>query len=374
MSQPLTNDGLHAVFLFIAELLGLKEPTEDLKAKAGMTAYLNNSLVSLDYSIEDDRKDAHENIWLTRMYAKLDEVFGFTGLVGPILKGRNPNLYELDRKSIKWDIPIELDASASMLQYIGILLNDYRLLDITNVLGDTLKDPWSYEGVPRASFKAVATPRLYGSSRASHELLSSKAIKFTLAELSAINAELSSGALGLADQFKELIINYCKPRETMQVKVFNEEFTIECNRYKHIGERTIQYDIYDTETKAVRRIQHTTTKSVPDLEQFRRYFMTLLVHNLDSQVADKVIGKVMAKYGWGIDIHDAFIVHPNAAKDVRAWYAECIEDIYANRKQILSDYFNSIGISGEAQAQWSTIQSMVVPVQGAFKCNPMALK
>lgn len=82
----------------------------------------------------------------------------------------------------------------------------------------------------------------------------------------------------------------------------------------------------------------------------------------------------MDKYGWGIDIHDAFIVHPNAALDVRRWYTAELTKIYENRTSILTNYFASIGIGAEAQAQWNKVKELVQPVQGAFKANLMALK
>lgn len=98
------------------------------------------------------------------------------------------------------------------------------------------------------------------------------------------------------------------------------------------------------------------------------------MHNLDSQVANSVISKVMDKYNWGIDIHDAFIVHPNAARDVRRWYSQELTNIYNNRHTILANYFKSINIGPEAQAHWDRLTQLVVPVTGAFKANPMALK
>ena len=160
----------------------------------------------------------------------------------------------------------------------------------------------------------------------------------------------------------------------MTPTIMGETFTIECNRYKNVGDTTTKYDIYDTITHSVRRITHTSTRKEADLEQFRRYFVTLLIHNLDSQVANRVIAKVMHKYNWGIDIHDAFIIHPNAARDTRRWYASELTSIYHNRHTILSDYFQSIGIGAEAQAHWDRVMSLVQPVSGAFKANLMALK
>ena len=82
----------------------------------------------------------------------------------------------------------------------------------------------------------------------------------------------------------------------------------------------------------------------------------------------------MAKYGWGIPIHDAFLVSPAAAADVRTWYAEELTKIYADRKQILGDYFKSINITGAAKSQWDDLNAKIKPVKGIFRVNHMALK
>lgn len=87
-------------------------------------------------------------------------------------------------------------------------------------------------------------------------------------------------------------------------------------------------------------------------------------HNVDSQIANVVISKVMEKYGWGIPIHDALIISPAAAADVRKWYGEELEALYANRKEILKEFFKSIGITGASQEQWDTLQSKVHPLEG----------
>ena len=84
--------------------------------------------------------------------------------------------------------------------------------------------------------------------------------------------------------------------------------------------------------------------------------------------------KVMKKHGWAIPIHDAAIVSPAVAADVRMWYAEELDKIYADRNRILEDYFNSIGITSAAKSQWQDLQKKVVPFEGEFKTSLMALK
>lgn len=368
-----TTKGVYAVLLFIAELNGFKEGTKLVKAQAGAKAYQTRLLHDLDPTTEDGRKDYHENFWLQRLYNQLDDYFADSDL--DITQASYEQLLTPFESTHKWSVPIELDASASMLQWLGVLLNDERLMSMTNVIGDTLSDPWKFDGIPRTQFKHAATPMLYGSSRACHELWKDKKHDFTYAQVQAFNQELSSGALGLANAFKEFLITNCKPTEFMTLHVFNEQFRVECNRHTHVGEETKTYYLFDTIEAKLRKVHHTTTKSVPDLEQFRRYFVTALIHNLDSQAANYVVGKAFDKYGWVIDIHDAFIVCPEAAADIRAWYAEFMELVHANRDTILANYFTSIGIGAESQAAWDSVKAMIHNYNYTqFRVSPMALK
>lgn len=257
---------------------------------------------------------------------------------------------------------------------MGILLGDKRLMEMTNVIGDTLEDPWKLEGMPRKMLKTAATPMLYGSSQTCHELWQDSSISYTAEDIELYSKEMADGAFGVANLLKEFIINNADPKTEMNVKIWNEMFSISCNRFRNVGEKTRAYKIWDSIDEQYNIVLHTDTKRVPDLEQFRRYFMTLLVHNLDSQVANTVIGKVMDKYGWGIPIHDAFLVSPAAAADVRKWYTEELGKIYMDRNQILTDYFQSIGITGAAISQWNTLKSKIVPADTWININPMALK
>ena len=256
MRHKATTKGATAIFLFIAELNGYKTGTEADKVNYGQQCWLSTKLHDHDYSKEDDRSEANENIWLQRLYNELDSYYQLSPTLGNIFKqrvlnGKQPfaTIIANPDHNYEWTTPIELDASASMLQYIGILLNDRRLMSMTNLIGSTLSDPWAFAGIPRTMFKHAATPMLYGSSRACHELWQDKGHAYSLEQVRLFNEELTSGALGVANQFKEFIINNCKPTATMQLHVFDEQFTVECNRYRNVGEQTLRYDIYDTETR-----------------------------------------------------------------------------------------------------------------------------
>ena len=368
MRNIATKQGKEASLLFVAELNGFKEGTVDSKLAYGMQCYESNKLHPIDLDTESGRKELHENIWLERIYAELAEYDNYV-----IECALAEQLGESKPEPLMWSVPLELDAAASMIGYEGCLLGDERLLTMTNMHGSTLSDPWHLEGMSRLHVKSAATPLLYGSSQTVSSLWQDKKLDYTLDQLKIFQRELNTGALGLANDFKEFIIRNCKPKETMQVEIWNDKFTIECNRFTHIGDVTVSYSIYDSVTGKIKTIHHTKTKNVADLDQFRTYFVTLLIHCLDSQVASNVAKKVYDKYQWVLDIHDAFIVCPEAASDVRKWYAEEMDKIYSNRQDILARYFKSIGIGPEANAQWLDLQDKVKPVAN-FKCQPMVLK
>lgn len=370
-----------AIFLHIAEMNGYREGSTESKIKYGMCMWSENRIHEPNLETEKGRSELHECMWLQRHYKQLDEFFQIKPFtLANIYKRRigrgDYSALQLlvPRTDYQWPVPVELDASASMLQYMGLLLGDVRLTNMTNVTGDRLSDPWASGSMSRTMFKHAATPLLYGSSQLCSKLWQDKGHAFTWEQVVAFNNELKDGALGIANQLKEFIIHNCNPEPVMALTVWNETFRVECNRYKHKGETTKAYRFYDSRRDLNETILHTSTVKVPDLEQFRRFFVTALVHNLDSQVADRVTSKLMDKYNWGISIHDAFLCSPSAADDVRSWYAEELMAIYTNRKQILTDYFRSIGITQAALGQWNQLMAKVHPLPETFTINAMALK
>jgi hypothetical protein len=366
---------VNAIMLFVAELTGSFKPgsgTKEDKIKCGQDDYICNNLHELDLTNEQDRKDLHENVWLERFYEELDDYFEIEGIRS--LRALSIAAEAYRKETYKWTLPLELDASASLLQYMGVLLNDRRLMEMTNVIGDTLQDPWKLDGMPRAMLKEAATPMLYGSSMLCSDLWNKAGMKHGPKDIELYSNEMSSGPFGLVNMFKEFLIHQCSPKSSMTVKIGTDSFGINCNRFRNVGEKTKAYKIWDSTTETYNLVLHTDTKKVPDLEQFRRFFVTLLIHNLDSQVMNNVMAKAMKKYGWAIPIHDAAVVSPAAAHDVRVWYAEELEYIHANRKTILAEYFKSIGITAAAKEQWEAIKDKVVQFEGDFKCSSMALK
>jgi len=347
-------DTKFAVYLFIAELLGMKEAdNEDAKASFGYSSYVARTLPELNLSNEDDRKELHELIWLERLYVELDALNAHTSIA-----------------PFQWTVPIELDFGASMLQIEGALLNDLNLLTITNAIEGPITDPWKVDKLTRPMVKFAATPYLYGSSAPVRDLWTkNKITNYTAEQVGIMNYELNSGKYTLANQFKNLIIDNVQPQENMTVTVWNDTFNIECNRYRRVGDYTKRYPIYSTDSSSVEAIAHTHTSSVPDLNQFRRYFATLLVHGVDSQIADYVA----LNSEWCLTIHDAFIVSPVHALRTRRLAASQLELVNKNRESIINNYFRSINIKRNAIKEWNELMVNVTPVVD-FKCAMTALK
>lgn len=145
------------------------------------------------------------------------------------------------------------------------------------MLGTELTDAWDIKGIQDRNQAKVIMRTIYGSSASCEDMWKAKHIKFTAEDVAAYNQALVNGEIAVGDRFSKFIINNVKPQETMQVKIGKDKFTIECNRYRNIGETTKIYDLWDTHSESIPRIHHTDTVKVPDLDQFRRYFVTLLI-------------------------------------------------------------------------------------------------
>ena len=375
------KEEVNAVMLFIAELTGSFKAgsgTVEDKIKCGQHNYIANYLPNLDLEEEEDRKELHEVIWLERLYKELDRYFelpqGKTNEGNSKMRSTCIAIDWYKDTSFDWTVPIEVDATSSMCQIIGVLLNDKRLMSMTNVIGETLEDAWKVAGMNRNMLKKAATPQLYGSSQSCHTLWQDAGISYTKDDIELYTKEMADGPFGLANLFKEFVINNCNPKPEMEIKLWQDTFTISCNRFRNVGEKTKAYKIWDSIEEKYQVVLHTDTKKVPDLKQFKRFFVTCMVHGIDSQIMNTVTEKVIDKYSWGIPIHDAIVISPAAAADTRKWYAEELEKIYENRNQILTDYFKSIGINNAAKSQWDTLKSKVVPFEGEFKASYMALK
>ena len=358
--------------LFIAELNGYGKGTAIGKLEYGIQCYANRKLHTLNLAREADRGELHENIWLERLYDELDDVHGVSTPEERVLA---LNLDTVSN-STQWTVPLECDATASMLQIMGALLGSKSLLSMTNCIvdNDELDDAWGViDGVPRLAVKTIMTPRLYGSSVEPIELLAAESKLEGHDIHSYANKIMNSPAYKLADMFKEFILAHVQPHNEMELHVWDEKFTVRCNHYKQVGEYTKYYKAWDTTDNKEKMFRNVHTKQVADLKRFVRYFVTGLIHNLDSQIADAVSEKISEKYGWIICIHDAYLIPAQAADDCKKWYAEKLTEVYENRSTILTNYFKSIGIGAKAARDWQRLVEHIDKVD-SFVCSPYALK
>lgn len=163
-----------------------------------------------------------------------------------------------------------------MIQFIGVLTNDYEYMHRTNILGEELQDIWTVEGVTRKAIKKALTPKLYGSSQSVKQLWDKNKIEYTQKQLNYVNSLIEKGLFANANKFKEFIINNVKPETSMFIKIWNDEFYIECNRFKWEETTRKTYPVYTSSQGQVKSLVREV-QLTPDVNQFKRYFVTLLI-------------------------------------------------------------------------------------------------
>ena len=317
-SKPLTKEGFDAVYAAIAELNGYRGKNYEDKVQNGIAMYINREMPDINKMHEaNDYSDLHVIIWLSRIYDGLDNY---------------------DEK-IGWNIPIELDALASMLQLTAVLTNDHEYMRRTNMIGTQFNDAWSVPYCSRNHVKKAVTPKLYGSNTEPKELWDRNKLSYSQEQLNKISEEIRTGLYANANSFKDFIIGKVKPKASMEVNIWGQKFTIECNRFKPGRTTEKTYWIFTSAQNLMKKVVHHSGL-IPDLDQFKRYFQTLLLHHLDSRIADTIC----AEMDWVLPNHDAFTVHPNDASKVREIYTRELYKVYKERRKILFNYFTSIGI------------------------------
>lgn len=378
-----TQIGLESKLMFVAQLLGFKNGSKQCKIDQGWNQYLTETFHECDYS-DETAEEVFENIWLTRLYQDLDNAFGNSfklkiykqrakaGVTLPI---------NLPIVKYKWSVPIEIDMSASVLGYIGLLLNHKPFLDRCNITPGDLTDAWAHDVITnRKQFKSIMR-QCYGSQMSASDMWNEMQIAHTYEEVQAFNKEMESGDIAVAIKFKDFIIDNCQMQPKMKLHVMNEKVDTYCNKFHNVGEETTMFDLYDTKTDSIRRVHNTSIKQVPDLKSFKRYSVTGLVHNLDGQVMDNTVYHVILKYIFCLPIHDAAILCCEAADYAREIYANgttsdepSLKHIHTNRTVILQNYFRSLNIPASAVKEWQLLQRYVIPLEEDLEVNPMVLK
>ena len=375
-----TPKGLRNKYLFIAELVGFKSGSVEDKVKLGRESYFNTKLTDCEV----------ESIWLTRTYADLDNAFGVEFNSVEDLVENEETMIKLS--SYKWQVPIEIDMSASVLGYIGLLLNHKPFLDRCNITQGDLSDAWGHPIITnRKQFKTIMR-QCYGSQLSPQAMWDDMNkgknfdnpdyMHYTKHELEAFNNEMESGDIAVAIAFKDFIIDNCRMQPTMKLNVLGDKVTTYCNKFYNVGETTSIFDLYDTDSNSIRRIHNTETKKVPDLKSFKRYSVTGLIHGLDGRVMNNTVDAVIDEYKWCLDVHDAVILCCESADYAREVYANgrtsdepSLKYIHTNRNKILSDYFTSLNIPASKLAEWKTkVVPLIQPLEEELTINPLVLK
>lgn len=255
-AQELSTEGLNAVYAAIAELNGYRGKDYNNKISIGRSMYMLKELPSLeDMDTFQNYDDLHIRIWLERIYENLDNYNGHN-----------------------WTVPIEIDATASLIQFYGVLTNDYEYMKRTNLIEtkEGFQDIWSVDYVSRTHIKKAMTPQLYGSNKHANELWDKHKLEYNQQQLNKMGDELTTGLYANANNFKNFIIENVQPKTKMEVNVYGEKFWIECNRFKWEETSELSFYIYTSSQGIMKKVTREV-HLVPDTNQFKRYFVTLLI-------------------------------------------------------------------------------------------------
>lgn len=401
-----TANGLKNKYLFIAQLCGFKSGSAHAKEQFGRTCYYDGV----------HAHDPVENLWLLNTYEDLNNMFAerfesiryqrhlqiqeykagtnwHNSRVPAMIKAlKSMEQQIIETSNYKWIYPIEIDMSASVIGYIGLLLNHKPYLDRCNITQGDLADAWGHDIITnRDQFKTAMRP-MYGSQMSAKDMWNDMNkdklptdkgyLHYTQEEVLAFQHELTNGEFAPAMAMKDFIINNSQMRPEMYLVVNGERTLTYCNKFHNIGEITSVFDLYDTSTNSIRRIHNTETKQVPDLKSFKRYGQTGNIHHLDGQVMDNTADAVIDLFRWALDIHDALVLCAEAADYARDIYANgrtpnepSLKQIHTNRNKILSEYFTSLNIPASKVSEWkSTVVPLIQPLTEPLVINPLVLK
>lgn len=314
---------LDNAYLAIAELVSGFNPSIEAKLLLGQQYFIERR-----YHVNPSNDDLFENIWLERLY--------------------NDIASYLDNPTHEFTTPIELDFSSSNMVIIGLLLGHSDYIDHTKYM-------WSIDGLSKLHVKKAQTPYVFGSRAPITKLWKKANLGYTVDQVKLMKHHQAHGKYVVANELKDILVMHSQPTATMKLHVFNEQFIVECNRFKHVGDTTKQYVVYNTSTKQFQIIAHTNVVNVPDLPRFRTYFPTGLIHNLDSQMMNAMCSSMQ----WILPIHDAGLVALAEAPKFRQLAVQQMERIYANRESILQNYFKSINLDEAGWTKYAKLQAKV---------------
>lgn len=241
---------------------------------------------------------------------------------------------------------------------IGLLLGHNEYVDHTKYM-------WKIDGLTKNHVKFAQTPYVFGSSASIEALWKKNKVSYTNEQVLIMRREQRRGKFAIANEFKDILIGHSHPEAIMQVQSGNERFTVECNRYKNVGDVTTQYVVYDSEKDTMKIVVHTKTQKVPDLKQFRRYFSSCIIHNLDS----RIMSNICLALDWVLPIHDAGIVTWTEASVMREAAVKQMTKVSRNRKTIVEGFLKSINLD---EAGWLRYAKLLERIEKA-KTKPLVI-
>jgi len=345
-AEKATDESKKNCYLFISEIVNGFDGNIARKSFKGLMAYNNRKFHDLDLSTEDGIDELFENIWLERLYNELD-----------MIKANPKHLITT---------PLEVDFGASNMTIIGLLLNHQDYVDHTNYM-------WKIDGLSKLHVKSAQTPYVFGSSASPQSLWKKNKLEYTDEQVKIILREQTTGKFAFANRLKDIIIGECNPTPIMNLVVGHERCIVECNKTKNVGETKKQYVVLDSTTEKFKIIHHTNTHKTPDLVQFKRYFMTGLIHQIDPQILDNIC----LNMDWILPIHDAGIVTWSGASTMRKLAKREMEDIRANGDSIVFNYLKSINLSAKGWKQYAKLKADIKLANinnGEFRISEYLLK
>ena len=246
---------------------------------------------------------------------------------------------------------------------IGLLLNHSAYVDHTNYM-------WEIPGLSKLHIKKAQTPYVFGSQAPITKLWKKSKLKWTADQVKLMKYHQTHGKFAIANMFKDIIVNHCQPEAVMNLNVDNEHFTVECNRFKYVGDTTKQYVVYNSTTKNLEVISHMSVVKVPDLFRFQTYFVTGIIHNLDSQIMDFMCNLME----WVLPIHDAGIVTIAEARKFKHLASDKMKDIHSRGYEIVYNYFKSINLDDAGWKKFALLVKLVKELKGNMNITPWLLK
>jgi hypothetical protein len=221
-----TINGLTNKYLFAAELLGWKSGHVEDKVTFGRDAFFNHKLP------HDELEELPERLWLLNTYedirnALTSEAAAFSNWEDAMLSNNVELVEEIEDQIVgktthHWVYPIEIDMSASVIGFKGLLLDHKPFLDRTNILEGKLSDAWGHDIITnRPQFKTIMR-QCYGSQLSAADMWSAMDIPFTEEEVAAFNYELDQGEMSVAARFKDFVIDNCRMKEFMEMQIGDE--------------------------------------------------------------------------------------------------------------------------------------------------------